>query len=293
MTPAQIQLEDAMLHCRDITRRKARNFYHGLKLLPPAKRDALFAVYAWMRLADDLADEADDDRERAMDRIESLRSRTASALNGDAMDDDPVLIALADVAQRYPLEEAHFNASLDGQLDDLSDRQYDTFEQLHEYCYRVASSVGLICLSIWGCSDRRGRAGSLGVDRGVALQLTNILRDLKEDHERGRCYLPREELSEHGLTIDELVNWRKPAACMQLLQMQFDRAESYYQQSSALDGMIESDCRPTLWAMTEIYHRLLHRMRQEPQRIVIGPRVRLSGMRKILIALHAKRRARG
>ncbi len=154
-------------------------------------------------------------------------------------------------------------------------------------CERVASTVGLICISIWGY--RNPAARDLAVDRGIAFQLTNILRDYRQDYDAGRVYLPREDFDRHRLTPTLLRKWDEPARCRGLVLEQAARAQSFYDRSAPLEGMITPSCRPTLWAMTAIYHGLLKKLERFPRRIVSDQRLRLSSMRKGMIALRARR----
>ncbi len=283
--------EEALRHCRDLTRARARNFYHGLKLLPEPRRSALYAVYAWMRVADDIADDVANDPDAARTQIARYREETRRAFAGRADGGDPILVALRETAARYPIAVEHFDAMLDGQLDDLDGRAYHTFADLRQYCKRVAASVGLVCIEVWGYDD--DRAPALAVDRGIAFQLTNILRDFVEDAAMGRVYLPAEDFARHGLTPTSLRGWADPRRCRSFLEQQIERAESYYARSAALDAMIDAACLPTLWAMTEIYHGLLERMKSDPMQLVCGPRVRLTAINKGAIALRARLRSRG
>jgi phytoene synthase len=283
--------EAALRYCRDLTRRRARNFYYGLKLLPEPQRSALYTIYAWMRRADDLADDARDGADAARARIDALRRDTMGALAGAPAGRDAVLVGLREVAARFPLDPAHFNAMLEGQLEDLEGRRYETFEALREYCYRVAATVGLICINVWGYDDPR--APRLAVERGIAFQLTNIVRDFVEDYDAGRVYLPAEDFARHGIAPDDLRRFAPAETCRRFLLEQIERAEAHYRRSEALDGMIAPACRPTLWAMTTIYHRLLARMRRDPEQVVRGPRVRLTALNKGTIAIQARFRARG
>ena len=282
--------EPALRHCRAITRRRARNFYYGLTLAPEPQRSALFAVYAWMRRADDLVDGADGQPDAQRQGLEVFRAATDVALEGRADGDDPLWIALADVAARFDLDRAHFHAMLDGQLEDARGRRYETFEQLREYCYRVASAVGLICIEVWGYRDPAAR--DLAVDRGIAFQLTNILRDYKQDFDAGRVYLPRQAFEACRLEPRELRRWSPPDRCRRLIEDHLELAESFYRRSVPLDAMITASCRPTLWAMTRIYHGLLEKIKQSPPRIVLGKRLRLSALQKSAIAFRARRMAR-
>lgn len=286
-TVSEINSEHALRHCRDITRRRARNFYYGLKLLPEPQRSSLYAVYAWMRLADDIADDCQGNPERAVNRIEDLRQQTMATLAGENHADDPVLIGLGHVRSRFDLPVDPFHDVLTGQLDDLNGRVYETFDDLKRYCRRVASSVGLICIEIWGYDG--DRAPELAEDRGIALQLTNILRDFREDFDAGRVYLPDEDFDRHNLAPSQLRDWSEPRKCTEFMDEQIERAGSYYVSSAPLDGMIEPACRPTLWAMTEIYRRLLEKMKRAPDAIVADKRIRLNSFEKIGIALRARR----
>jgi phytoene synthase len=290
ITTETISPSDAMRYCRELTRRRARNFYYGLKLLPEPRRSALYAVYAWMRRADDITDAAPDDPEEAQRRIETFRAATIATFEGDGESDDPVLVAVRAVLREFPINVEHFHRMLDGQLDDLNGRTYESFEQLYDYCYSVASTVGLLCIEVWGYHDER--APSLAIDRGIAFQLTNILRDFKQDFDTGRVYLPADEFAALGLTPEALRRVADEPRCRQLLLEQVRRADSYYRRSRALDEMIDPACQPTLWAMTEIYHRLLLRIERDPIALISGPRLRLSSMEKGAIALRAKLRAR-
>ena len=167
---------------------------------------------------------------------------------------------------------------IDGQLDDLASRRYETFDQLRNYCYRVASTVGLLCIEVWGYHDQAAR--ELAIDRGIAFQLTNIVRDFRQDFDTGRLYLPRAEFAEFGITPEDLRHWARPTPCEAMLRQQLRRAEVFYDRSAALDQMIAPACRPTLWAMTSIYRALLDKMLGDPSRVVLARRLRLSAWRK-------------
>ena len=288
MTSTQLMpVSQALRYCGEITKKRARNFYYGLKLAPQPQRSALFTIYAWMRCADDLVDDVSDDSRQCTAQIETFRANTDAALAGNEVDDDdPMWIALADIAQRFDVQPQFLHAMLDGQVDDLAGRQYESFEQLHEYCYRVASSVGLVCISIWGYTDQA--APELAIDRGIAFQLTNILRDYKEDYDVGRIYLPAEDFAAHDLSPQQLRDWSQPDKCRQFIYAQAQRARSYYDRSMPLDQMITPSCRPALWAMTTIYRSLLRKIQQQPAQIIESKRVRLGAWHKGMIAFRAK-----
>ena len=288
MTSTQlIPVTDALRYCGEITKHRARNFYYGLKLAPEPQRSALFTIYAWMRYADDLVDDASDGSKKCLQQIEAFSAYTDAALAGnEVQDDDPMWIALADVAKRFEVKPQFFHAMLQGQVDDLAGRHYETFEQVREYCTRVASSVGLICISIWGFENPD--APKLAIDRGIAFQLTNILRDYREDYDVGRIYLPAEDFAAHNLEPQQLRNWSVPDKCRQFINAQAQRAKSYYDRSRLLDQMITPSCRPALWAMTTIYRSLLGKIQQQPAQIIESKRVRLGAWHKGMIAFRAK-----
>jgi phytoene synthase len=162
---------------------------------------------------------------------------------------------------------------------------------LLHYCHLVASTVGLICIDIWGYGDER--APQLAIDCGVAYQLTNILRDYREDYESGRVYLPNDVFQRHGLSAEDVYCWQRPAACKALVLELLDRAEVYYDRCRSLESMISADCRPTLRVMTGIYHGLLERISENPSSIARGPRIRLSSLEKLTIVGGALWKQRG
>ena len=157
---------------------------------------------------------------------------------------------------------------------------------MRDYCYRVASAVGLICIEVWGYADPA--APGLAVDRGIAFQLTNILRDYKQDFDAGRVYLPHEAFESCRIKPLHVRQWSQPSRCRRFVAEQVEVAASYYGRSAPLDEMINPTCRPTLWAMTTIYRGLLEKIRQRPTRIVMNKRLRLSALHKTAIALRAR-----
>jgi phytoene synthase len=298
------RVDAALEACAEITRTQARNFYHGLRLLPSPKREALYAVYAWMRIADDIADEEGASADARRARLDELAEGTRHALAGEARDDAPVLVApvlvapvlvapvlvaLAAISRRYALPAADFEGALEGQRMDLEPRVYATFAETELYCDRVASTVGRICLDIWGVRDGAdaARARELSTKRGIAFQLTNILRDVREDLARGRCYLPADELAAHGLDAASLVAWRQPEASARFIGVQCERARRYFAESAPLDAIVSPDARPTIVAMSEIYRGILGVIARDPAK-AMRERARLSTLTKSWIALRAR-----
>ena len=285
----QANLASSHAFCRRLTRSQARNFYYGLTLLPQPKRSAMFTLYAYMRLVDDIADDQDGRSVRQrIDELESWREQTHLILAGREAGGGHLLWpAFTEMIQQYHLPPHVFDDVIAGQRQDLEPEPFETFEQLRQYCYRVAGVVGLASIYIWGF-EGGAETEALAVDRGVAFQLTNILRDLKEDAENGRTYIPREDLATVSLSEDDLRSSRGGDAFDRLMRFQIERAESYYRKSSPLEDRIERDCRPTLIAMTRIYHGLLKKMAAQPQR-VLSQRVSLSLVRKLIIGWQAVR----
>ena len=288
-----LRLAGSFQYCRQLTRSAAKNFYYGLRLLPEPKRSAMFALYAYMRLVDDIADHDDgrspEQRERALD---AWRVTTHAALAGEIPDGDHAAIwpAFAHTARRYRIPPRLFDDAIAGQQRDLLPARFEDFEQLHRYCHQVAGVVGLASIHIWGF-DGRADTEALAVARGVALQLTNILRDLREDAARGRIYLPRTDLRRMNVTEEDLLRGRGGEPFRRLMRFEIERAEEFYEKSRALESRVSADSRPTLIAMTEIYHRLLRAVAVEPERI-LHSRVSLSVWSKLRIGWRAARAAR-
>ena len=280
--------------CEEIARIEARNFYHGLRLLPPRTRKALYAVYAWMRVLDDLADGGErspGERQAMIDRFEaatreSLAGRVATG--GDARE-SAVLAGLRCVVAEFPIDPADFLCAIDGQRMDLAPRAYVGFAETELYCDRVAATVGRICLDVWGLREGADPAiaRTLSTRRGIAFQLVNILRDIREDHGRGRCYLPSEELAASGLSVESLIAWTDDAHCARFMHVQVSRAERIFAESAALDEMVSPDAVPTIRAMSAIYRGLLRKIARAPRR-ALAERVRLSAVEKSWIALRAR-----
>jgi phytoene synthase len=276
--------------CEQLTRHAAKNFYYGLRLLPEPKRSSMFALYAFMRLCDDIADDEDGRPvELRLNELENWRQRTHAALGGASLNGQTheVWPAFIEMVHRSGMPAYVLDEVIAGQQQDLRGDVIDTFDQLHQYCYRVAGVVGVASIYVWGFTGGAATE-ALAVDRGVAFQLTNVLRDLREDSARGRIYLPREELAAAGVSEDEIRRGVGSENFDKMMRMQIDRAEKYYRDSAALESCISADCRPTLAAMTEIYHGLLGKISKDPRR-VLHERVSLSLLAKLRIGWRAAR----
>ena len=260
---------EAYAVCRTIARREAKNFYYSFRVLPKHKRNAMCAVYAFMRRADDISDDESlpiAERRAVMSRwLEAWREARQSGVS-----DDPVFVALNDTQKRFVIPDALLEELVQGTTMDLEPRTqlenelqtFATFAELYRYCYLVASVVGLVCIRIFGYTDPR--AEELAEETGIAFQLTNILRDVKEDVERGRIYLPLDLLHEFGVSVDR-VKILATGAAMEtndraLLRAIGARAEAYYASADRLLPLIDADSRAALWVLVTIYHRLLLRI---------------------------------
>lgn len=282
-------LQQSNAYCHEVTRTRARNFYYGMKLTPEPKRTAMYAVYAWMRLADDLADEAGE-ADAKIQRIEQFRADTLAVLDGKPVGDDPVWPAIADTVKRYNIPLEYLHAMIDGQILDQHKTRYATFDELYDYCYKVASVVGLTCITIWGF-DGGEETRQLSEWRGIAFQLTNILRDVREDAERDRVYLPAEDFDVHELTPSMFLFNPQPEA-LEGLQATIDRAADYYRKSAPLDRYVHRDGLACLWAMSRIYHGIFRKIARRPVQVLTDHRVRLSSATKAAIALRSQLKAR-
>jgi phytoene synthase len=269
-SPTPSQLAVAYSVCRSIARSSAKNFYYAFLALPRTKRQALCAVYAFMRRCDDIADDGSLPLRNRRQKLADWLDAVHRALLGHPTD-DPVLIALTNTQQRYKiapelLDQLAYGTAMDVQESPADSRtgvsaphvQYRTIEDLGVYCYRVASVVGLVCIRIFGYRDRA--AEPLAENLGLAFQLTNIIRDVKEDAIMGRVYLPEEELKKFDISPSELHSDGDSARLRMLLGSLADRAREYYRAGGELIPMVDEDSQPALWVLVTIYRRLLDKI---------------------------------
>jgi 15-cis-phytoene synthase len=259
---ADTSIDAAYRECEQITRQQARNFSYGIRLLPPQKRRALSAVYAFARRIDDIGDGS----LPAAEKHARLRQTRAALhrLPGDR-GGDPVLTALGDAAGRLPIPLAAFDELIDGCAADVQGRRYATSEGLIWYCRCVAGSIGRLSLGVFGTTDPR-RASVFADALGVALQLTNILRDLVEDRANGRVYLPAEDLDRFGCTLrlDAHGFADPPERLITLVRFEAERAERWYDEGLRLLPMLDRRSAACTAAMAGIYRRLLARLAEDP-----------------------------
>ncbi len=292
MSESDTQLQQSWAFCHDVAQRRARNFYYGMRLTPEPKRSAMYAIYAWMRQADDLADDAGDEQAKR-EAIDQFRAQTLEAVNPAAsMLDGQLWPAVRATVINHGIPHDYLHAMLDGQLLDQDETRYKTFDELYDYCYKVASVVGLTCIQVWGYEGGE-ETRQLAEWRGIAFQLTNILRDVLEDAERDRVYLPAEMFGVYELNPSMFTLGKPDAVVAAGLRAVADRAMDYYQRSAPLDRLIHPDGQACLWAMTTIYRGLLDKIVSDPARVLSAKRVRLSSLRKGMIALGATLRRKG
>jgi phytoene synthase len=258
--------EAARRHCAQITRLQAANFYYGMRLLPAPKREALFAVYAFARRVDDIGDGTLPPARKLALLDEAARSLSL------APGDDLVLVGLLDAERCFPLPRQSFLDLIEGVRMDVEGAKYERFDELVVYCRRVAGSIGRLCVAVYGSDDER--AGQLADDLGVALQLTNILRDVREDAEHGRTYLPAEDLARFGAPSPQTIG--------PLVAFEAARAREWYARGLELTALLDRRSAACVLAMSGIYRRLLDRIEADPQAI-LQTRVALSGATKLAV----------
>ncbi|HTM36040.1 MAG TPA: phytoene/squalene synthase family protein [Terriglobales bacterium] len=266
--PTESQLHMAYSVCRGITRARAKNFYYGFLVLPKIKRQALCAVYAFMRRCDDIADDpsvsARDRRQRLDAWVDAFHAAQAGLPT-----DDAILLALTDAQRRFHiplglLDGLAFGTAMDVEEEGVQPNasgltiHYRSFQDLERYCYQVASVVGLVCIRIFGYTDPA--AEPLAERLGLAFQLTNIIRDVKEDASLGRIYLPQEDLEQFGMSAPELAANSPIDRLRPLLEFEAQRAFDNYRAADELLPLISEDSQPALWTLATIYRSLLEKI---------------------------------
>ena len=274
-------VEESYAFCERVARTQAKNFYYSFLLLSRPRRQAMCAIYAFMRYCDDLSDaEGVSDRAGAIARWQAdLESALAGGVS-QQLPDNPLWPAFSDTVARYRIPHDYFRAMIRGVSSDLEPRHIQTFQELYDYCYHVASVVGLTIIHVFGFEDPQ--ALQLAERCGVAFQLTNILRDVREDAEQGRVYLPAEDLERFGVKTAELAGPALSPAVRSLLAFEADRARAYYQEAAPLMDMIDSGSRASLRALIGIYSRLLERISDSGYE-VLRERVRVPAWEKLWI----------
>ena len=299
-TQSAATIEDSYAECHRIARASRSNFYHAFFLLPNSKRDALAALYAFMRIVDDIADEGADlaAKQRGLAKwraaLDDAITGHEQLFDGNAAMTSPaatlgvaaeILPALVDTMQRYKMPARYLHDLISGAEMDLTVQTYPTFERLREYCYRVAGTVGLTCTHVFGFRD--ARALDLAEELGLAFQLTNIIRDVHEDYKLGRVYLPEEDLARYGVSPEDFGRSEVTLGVRELLRFESERAWQFYEEGSALLGLIDEDSRGALWLLVHTYSALLGRI-ESLDFAVFGERVRLSKPEKMMFIAKAR-----
>ena len=286
--PTESQLHMAYSVCRGITRERAKNFYYGFLVLPKRKRQALCAVYAFMRRCDDIADDPTLSAADRRQRLDAWLDAFHAALAG-LPTDDPILLALTDAQRRFAisvglLDQLAFGTAMDTEEapEGVPARpiQYRSFQDLERYCYNVASVVGLVCIRIFGYKDPA--AEPLAEQIGLAFQLTNIIRDVKEDADLGRVYLPEDDLARFDISATELGNAPALTRIRPLLELEAQRAFENYKAADDLIPLIDEDSQPALWVLVTIYRSLLEKIVRLNYDVFTG-RVSLTTREKLTI----------
>jgi len=279
----QAGLADSYRHCRRLARTAARNFYYGFALLPSEKRDALCALYAFMRRVDDISDSGNTAGNKAGD-LNDWRTLLDGALHG-SYNGSRILPAFHDTVKRYGIPPGDLHDLMAGAEMDLTVERYRTFDLLERYCYCVAGTVGLCCVRVFGFNDPA--ALELAPKLGIAFQLTNILRDVAEDYAMGRIYLPQEDLDRFSCRETDLARHTATPAFLDLMRFEAARAWQFYQGGPPLLRMVSKDSRAALWTLIRIYSRILEKIESIQYDVLAKPRPGLSGAEKVWIMFRA------
>jgi phytoene synthase len=268
-------------YCEALARREAGNFYHAFRLLPRPQRRAMSALYAFMRVTDDVADGPAEPAAKHL-ALKFWQQQLDAALNGAYA--HPLHAAFHHAVTAYQIPREYFDAVVEGVGMDLEPIRFATFADLYPYCYRVASAVGLACIHVWGFTDPKAKTHAEAA--GIAFQLTNILRDLGEDAARGRVYLPREDLDRFGYPESSLVRGERNDAFRALAQFEVERARQFYQQSLPLGEYLHPPGRAVFQVMARTYRGLLEAIVAADFR-VFDQRIRISRWRKLWWVIQA------
>ena len=282
MAASKSELELAYAHCQQLTRREAKNFYYAFVTLPQEKRKAIYAAYAFCRHCDDSVDEAASHDDK-LSALTDLRSSLSLAYQGRAP--TPTFFALADAADRYSIPEEYFQEIILGVESDLVKTRYEDFDELRQYCYRVASVVGLVCLQIFQYRDDAAR--DYAVDLGLAMQLTNIMRDVREDWSMGRVYLPQDEMARFGYSEEKLSAGISDDSFVRLLEFQGTRARDYFRSGFKLMPYLSRRSRACPAVLGAIYSKVLDRIEDSGYDVLGEQRVALSTGEKLRITARA------
>lgn len=281
------ELSASRRFCERLARREAKNFYPCFWLLPPSRRQAMCALYAFLRETDDITDtRSAGDRETVVRRLSEWEADLEKAAADRELGPWPGWPALVAAMREHGAPFDTLFDSIRGVRMDLEKTSYQSFDELREYCRLVASVVGVACLHIWGYESHDGEAERLAEDCGLALQLTNILRDVREDAEMGRIYLPREDMARFGVSAEALLHDHAEGPLRALLAFEAERAYAYYESAGRLAEWVHPRGRPILRAITGVYRRLLDEIRARDFDVLAG-RISIGKFRKAGVLLKA------
>ncbi len=272
------EVDEAYEACAQITREASTNFYYAFLTLPEEKRRAIYATYAFCRLCDDIVDEPDREGDPAAE-LADVRVRLGNAYEGN--ESGAIWTALADAQKRFGIGHSNYAAVIEGCEMDLTQTRYETFDDLIEYCKRVASAVGLVCIEVCGYED--DSAVDHAIDLGIAMQLTNVVRDVAEDARNGRIYLPLEELERFGYSEQDLLAGVVNDNFRSLIKFQVDRARQYFERGNNLFPLLDRRSRACPQAMAEVYMGILDKI-ENADYDVMSARVSLSKREKLMLA---------
>ena len=272
----QIALPDAYAWAKEYTKERAKNFYYAFAILPQAKRDAIYAAYAFSGYVDDIADELTDRGEQERQLAEA-RERLAACYRGERA--GALFTALGGAVDTYAIPQQFFSDLVNGVEMDFTKNRYETWDELYSYCYHVASMVGLICTSVFGTKPHP-LAKQFAVDMGIGLQIVNIMRDVREDAERDRVYFAAEDLAAHGLTADDILACTYDERFAAMMQQQGKRARAYFRRGNRLLPLLDLRSRMCVNVMQGVYFDILKRIEQRNYD-VLSERVSLSSREKM------------
>ncbi len=270
-----------MLEAKEISKKSKSSFYYAFNLLPAAKRDAMNTVYAFCRETDDIIDEGSEPDELKFAKLHKWRVELEKSINGNS--DYTLLNRLGKTISGFDIPLEPFFELIKGMEMDLQKKRYSSFDDLMVYCYRVASTVGLICIEIFGYKDKQ-HTKDFAVNLGIALQLTNILRDIKKDSEKGRIYLPQEDLARFKYSDNDILNRNYNAGFKDLMSYEVGRATSYFEKATMSLNLDDKASMFAARAMQHIYHKMLQKI-IEADYDVYNQNIKVSKFEKVGISL--------
>lgn len=273
---ATSSLQDSFLWCKEYTKERAKNFYYAFAILPEAKRNAIYAAYAFSGYVDDIADELTDRAQQERELAEA-RARLRACYGGERS--GPLFTALGGAVDEFAIPAEFFEELVNGVEMDFTINRYATWDGLYRYCYRVASMVGLICTSVFGTKPHP-HAREFAIDMGIALQIVNIMRDVREDAERGRVYFAADDLAAHGLTADDILACRYDERFAAMMAAYGKRAHAYFRRGKRLLPLLDMRSRMCVNVLQGVYAEILMRIEQRNYD-VLNERISLSGREKL------------